>query len=156
MLCRMSDDGRFFVTSPRGLGVRSRLATDRSTRRFSLQPAGFDPPRMRVLRFFRVLSPCLLGPIFYRRRHGPHLRGCLCRTFRDSLRLAALASCSARWLPFVEVARWRSEGMRAWSRVPGTNQSSERRSLLLHTRTSGCWHCTCRQRSVEPPRACTS
>jgi hypothetical protein len=59
----MCHAGKFFVTSPRGLGVRSRLATDRSTRRFSLQPAGLDHPRMRVLRLFRVLSPCLLGPI---------------------------------------------------------------------------------------------
>ena len=29
---------------------------DQSTRRFSLQPAGFDPPRMRVLWLFRILS----------------------------------------------------------------------------------------------------
>ena len=147
LLCRL------FVTSPRGLGVRSRPLTE------MVKPAtrGARSPKDACVAAcpYLIYVPAGSHFDFYRRRHAPHLRGCLCRTFRDSLRLAALTPCSARWLPFVEEVRWRSEGMRAWSRVPGTNQSSERRSLLLLT-TCGCWHCTCRQRSVESPRACTS
>ena len=51
------------IEMPRQEGKDFDDFTYRSTRRFSLQPAGFDPPRMRVLRLFRILSTCLQGPI---------------------------------------------------------------------------------------------
>ena len=168
---------RFFVTGPRGPEVRSRLLTERSTRRLSLQPAGFDPPRMRVLRLFRVLSPCLLGPILIFIGAGT------APTCENAYAEHSVIPCVSRlWHHVLHV------GSLVWKRLAGgrkvckpgprsqglTKARSADRSYCTpeplvaehgfhpvaatswDTRTCGCWHCTCSQRSVEPPRACTS